>query len=338
MKVAVIMPVYNSEQYLTEAIDSILKQTYRNFVLIAVDDGSTDGSPQLLQSAAGIDRRIVVLSKRNEGASAARNAALEYIETARDFDLVCFFDSDDVVRPDFLETYVQLMNMYDADYVVSGFLRWFKNVEVRISRVDEGSCLLNGLESLSHFAGDSVLKRKAPEASSNLLAHRCFSSSVVHGMRFRQDLRVCEDQQFVLRALLKVKKGVISRKITYLYRQRGSSLTRDVREVDSEIRFVSWLFGVYESGDQNLRRAILLYIVRLWWLIAKKIYENNLVSEYERDVWEILRKIRKCKEIYGLPRRYLKKIFLCGLGCKFMSFYFYVFPSKKIGSDLEVFE
>lgn len=338
MKVAVVMPVYNSERYLSEAISSILRQTYRNFVLIAVDDGSTDSSSDLLRSVSAIDKRIVVLSKRNEGASAARNAALEYIEAARDFDLVCFFDSDDVVRPDFLETYVLLMKAYDADYVVAGFLRWFKNVETHISQVEETSYLLNSFESLSHFAGDPLLKRRAPEASSNLLAHRCFSSSVVYGMRFRQDLRVCEDQEFVLRALLKIKKGVISRKITYLYRQRRGSLTRDFQDVDSEIRFMSWLFCVYASSDENIRGSLLLYIVRLWWSVTKKVYENNFLNGYKKDLQQILRKIRGSKGFYGLPRRYLKRVFLCSLGDRFMSFYFSVFPSKKNASNMEIFE
>lgn len=338
MRVAVVMPVYNSERYLSEAINSILKQTYRNFVLIAVDDGSTDGSSHLLRSAAAIDSRIVVLSKRNEGASAARNTALEYIEAARDFDLVCFFDSDDVVRPDFLETYVLLMKTYDADYVVTGFLRWFKSVETRINQVEERNYLLDGLESLSHFAGNSLLKKRAPEASSNLLAHRCFSSSIVYGMRFRQDLRVCEDQEFVLRALLKIKKGVISRKITYLYRQRRGSLTRDVRGIDSEMRFISLLFCMCTNGDENVRQILLLYIVRLWWMVTKKIYENDLLDEYRTDLQQLLFKIRNSKELFCLPRRYLKRVVLCSLGERFMSFYFHAFSPKKNSGNQEVFE
>lgn len=339
MKVAVVMPVYNSERYLFEAINSILSQTYRNFTLVAVDDGSTDGSLQLLKNAALVDERMVVLAQQNKGVSAARNLALEYLEASGDFDLLCFFDSDDVVYPDFLETYVRLKERYDADYIVSGFFRWFKHSKIQNEDSRGESYFLEGLESLSHFSGDSGLRKLAPEASSNLLAHRCFSSSVVYGMRFRQDLRVCEDQEFILRALLKVKRGVLSRRVTYLYRQRGRSLSRDVAGVDSEIKFMRLLFRMYESGNEKLKQVLLLYVVRLWWATVRKVYENDLAKEYKEDLRKIFYKIKKCGEVQSLPKRYAKRIFICGFGEMVLCCYFWVASfRKKRGGNQEVFE
>lgn len=250
MRVAVVMPVYNSERYLSEAINSLFSQTYRNFVLIAVDDGSEDGSLRILRDAESRDERVVVIEKANGGVASARNVALDYIESTREFDLISFLDSDDVVEPDFLETYVRAIEMYNADYVVSGFLRWYKDSDVDVLKKGcMRECVLSKTEALLHFAGDTYFKRKIPEATSNLLAHRCFAARLVEGMRFREDLSSSEDQEFIFRALRGINTGVASRKITYLYRQRKTSLTHNPKNIESDIKFIYLLFDRCESGD-----------------------------------------------------------------------------------------
>lgn len=340
MKVAVVMPVYNTEVYLSEAVESILRQTYRNFILIAVDDGSTDNSLKLLKRFAERDERVVVMEGRNEGVSAARNKALDYIDEICGVGLICFFDSDDVVRSNFLETYVSLMKRYDADYVVTGFWRWFRDQELPLEGKEKGSYVISQIEALAHFAGDPCLKKKLPEATSNLLGHRCFSSAVVSGMRFRRDLRVCEDQEFVLRALQKIKKGVVSREITYLYRQRKGSLTHNLRDVDSEILFVSWLLSTYKSVnlETGFRKSLLLYVVRVWWATMRKLYKNNSGEEYWGKMKEVRDQIRKDDAFFELPVRYVKRILLCGLGERFVAFCFFVERKRRNECCREAFD
>lgn len=80
-KVAIVVPVYNVAPYLNECLDSILTQTYTNFTVFAVDDGSTDESGAILDEWASKDTRFVVIRQKNGGLSAARNAALDLIET-----------------------------------------------------------------------------------------------------------------------------------------------------------------------------------------------------------------------------------------------------------------
>ena len=78
-KVAVVLPVYNTARYLRECLDSILAQSYKNFVVFAVDDGSTDTSGQILNEYTAKDQRIVTFHKKNGGVSSARNVALDAI-------------------------------------------------------------------------------------------------------------------------------------------------------------------------------------------------------------------------------------------------------------------
>ena len=97
--ISVIVPVYNAEQYLWKCVVSILEQTYPNFELILVNDGSTDASLEICKDLAARDSRIVVLSRSNGGASAARNTGLDAVHGSR----IVFIDSDDFVSPNYLE-------------------------------------------------------------------------------------------------------------------------------------------------------------------------------------------------------------------------------------------
>ena len=91
-KVAIIVPVYNVALYLRECLDSILTQTYTNFTVFAVDDGSTDESGAILDEYAVKDPRFIVIRQKNGGLSAARNAALDRIERDGTFEYVAFVD------------------------------------------------------------------------------------------------------------------------------------------------------------------------------------------------------------------------------------------------------
>ena len=97
-KVSIIVPVYNTAKYLTECLDSLVHQTYKNLEIILVDDGSTDNSGQIIDEYAKIDSRIIAIHQPNSGQSAARNAGLRRASG----DYVSFIDSDDSVANTFI--------------------------------------------------------------------------------------------------------------------------------------------------------------------------------------------------------------------------------------------
>ena len=107
--VSVIVPVYNSEGYLKTTIDSILNQTFKNFELILVDDGSTDKSGIICDKYTVVDERVIVIHKKNGGVSDARNLGMEYARGK----FIEFVDNDDYVFPDFLQTMVAEIGEYD---------------------------------------------------------------------------------------------------------------------------------------------------------------------------------------------------------------------------------
>lgn len=108
--ISVIVPVYNSEKYLTACVESILKQTYKHLEIILVDDGSTDNSKAICDQYAEVDSRIRVIHKNNGGPSDARNAGLR-IATGS---FVTFVDSDDRILPDMVEYLYQLARKHNC--------------------------------------------------------------------------------------------------------------------------------------------------------------------------------------------------------------------------------
>lgn len=97
MKISVVVPVYNAEKYLAKCIDSVLKQTYTDWELILIDDGSTDGSADIVDRAAAGDGRIIAVHQKNSGPGEARNHGID-IATG---DFLVFVDSDDYLEQDF---------------------------------------------------------------------------------------------------------------------------------------------------------------------------------------------------------------------------------------------
>lgn len=117
--ISVIVPVYNVEDYLERSINSILKQTYSNLQIIMVDDGSTDSSGLICDRLASEDSRIVVIHKKNGGASEARNVALD----KADGDYIGFVDADDYIEPNMYECLYVEAQKYDADVVTCGYYK-----------------------------------------------------------------------------------------------------------------------------------------------------------------------------------------------------------------------
>lgn len=117
VKISIIVPVYNVEKYLPKCIDSILNQTFSNFELILIDDGSTDSSGEICDKYALIDDRIIVIHKENGGQCSARNIGLD-ISSGK---YIGFVDSDDFIRNDMYEELYSKIERNHGDIIKSNF-------------------------------------------------------------------------------------------------------------------------------------------------------------------------------------------------------------------------
>lgn len=109
--VSAIVPVYNTSEYLRECLDSLLAQSLENVEIVCVDDGSDDDSPKILQEYRAKDARVIVVTQKNSGVSAARNTGVANASGK----YVCFVDSDDSVDPEFCRQTTQIAEKYAAD-------------------------------------------------------------------------------------------------------------------------------------------------------------------------------------------------------------------------------
>lgn len=118
-KISIVVPVYNSEQYLKQCIESLIGQTISDIEIILVNDGSTDSSLEICEEYAQNDRRIVVISKENEGVAKARRDGI--IKAGADY--ISFLDSDDYYEPEFCERMLSCMIQSGADLVECGYYK-----------------------------------------------------------------------------------------------------------------------------------------------------------------------------------------------------------------------
>ena len=132
-QISVIIPVYNTEKYIRRSIESILAQTFTDFELILVDDGSKDNSGAICDEYAQMDRRVTVIHKKNNGVSSARNAGLECVNGK----YVMFCDADDWVAPKWCEAHYQAIEAHPRSWIVSGVVSERNNREIGTTVLDE---------------------------------------------------------------------------------------------------------------------------------------------------------------------------------------------------------
>lgn len=152
IKVSFILPIYNVEKYLSECVESILAQTYSDFEILLVDDGSLDNCPALCDEWANVDPRVKVIHKSNGGVSSARNAGLK----AANGEYVCFVDSDDTLPQEALEKLLSSIEMKNTDMVVGAFqFQYGDRMLPHASRLSEGKYKFKQI--LGDFIDDGTL-------------------------------------------------------------------------------------------------------------------------------------------------------------------------------------
>lgn len=117
--VSIIIPVYNTEKFLCECLDTVLNQTYKNLEIILIDDGSIDNSGKICDEYAKIDNRIKVIHQNNQGVSAARNRGICIAKG----EWITFVDSDDLIELDYIEVVVKYLQKYSPDILLNSVKR-----------------------------------------------------------------------------------------------------------------------------------------------------------------------------------------------------------------------
>lgn len=227
--IAIIIPVYNVEKYIKECLDSVLKQTYRNFTIFAIDDGSTDSSGKILDDYAKKDSRIKVIHKKNEGICVARNTGLDIIEKTSEFDYIGFIDNDDIISLNYLSEHVSLILKYQPDYTLCGYHSFDRNGIIPSPPLPLENNPYNRHDALDIYFSN---KQWQPcEGLTNIPPWgSLYSRELVKHIRFKKELNYGgEDDIFRLTIIQKTQKIAYSNKKLYFWRLRKSSSSHRAR-------------------------------------------------------------------------------------------------------------
>lgn len=236
-KISIIIPVYNVEKYLIVCIESILEQTFEDFELLLIDDGSSDSSGEICDCFAKKDSRIEVFHTKNQGVSSARNFGIEKSKG----DYICFIDSDDFVASFFLANFY--FSKFEADFYTQGYALVFGDKKCRDQKMLDQT----------GFYTDFTVPFKYLISDNQSACAKLFKSSIIKSEKIHFDinLNLGEDQIFVLNYFLRAKSFYLSDSCGYFYR-KGVLNSLTSRPPDYS-KFVCAITTIYE-----LRKAVLL--------------------------------------------------------------------------------
>jgi glycosyltransferase involved in cell wall biosynthesis len=262
VKISIIIPVYNAEEYLDRCLHSILDQEFTSYEVILVDDGSTDASPLICDRYSSTDPKFISIHQPNKGVSAARNAGLNIAQG----EYVMFVDSDDMLLPYALEN--MLDNIGGEDVVIGGYGAYVENVP---SKEIKPSATKSYKGNEYHKFFDENITRNCELLDSPWA--KLFRMKAIGDTRFDEQLNYAEDKLFVFEILSKSTSFLTVSQAVYGYYIHAGSLGSDISS---------------DAHITKLRQFIPKYIPLLSSLYSRfssvtkiqLLYHNEVVGRY----------------------------------------------------------
>lgn len=306
--VSIIIPVYNVCDFLPRCIDSIIKQTYRAFELILVDDGSVDGSSEVCDHYAQMDPRVKVIHQKNAGVSTARNVGMDISSG----EYLSFIDADDWIEPDYVERLASAIAEHNVDVAAVGFKYIYENGKREEMEICDAYEILSYTEALNQamdpikpwvgFAWNKMIKR---------------TIIMNNSIRFDTEISLCEDSLFNYTAFLHLKKVVKIPGSLYNYYIRHDSATRkaitsNFSSLGTKIvafEKASILVDEYMEGGQfysRINSTLFIAIVQyLSTMFSANLYDKCIVSSMAEKIDKVSSKIKVRKLPMGIYARYI---------------------------------
>lgn len=298
--ISIIVPVYNTALYLPKCLDSIAAQTFTDFEVLMIDDGSTDGSGEICDRYSQSDSRFIAIHQSNQGVSASRNNGLKQARGS----YISFIDSDDYVHPQMLELLYMTVRQGDYDFSMVRYLSVNIDQEIEIERIIEPHFReLSREEILCKLFGKS-----GEDVQYMICCNKLYDKCLLENIYFSA-FKVSEDLLFNVEVFSKVRQAIEVDSKLYYYTQRKTSASHSVSEkqiIDrinasytclryipsgsaEEACCVMKLYKVLFSSRFGGRREVYLKnVVRRIKDVHKHIYKCFLQSKYISTVYKIL--------------------------------------------------
>lgn len=281
--ISIIVPVFKVEKYLSECVDSILKQSFRDFELLLVDDGSPDKCPLLCDNYAQQDDRIAVLHKKNGGLSSARNYALDYANGK----YIIFVDSDDKLAQNSLEALYNEITATNADIVLGKIIRFAENGSLRPYTNIEKKRTMSGKEALSMLLKGNLLNIS--------MCGGIYKREMWDNIRMPLGY-ICEDWHVTPSLYFRATKVVFIPVLYYLYRDNPASTMGHLNKKANPqvIEVAEHVINIIKNADYHLYLSTLWSNLKRVWKYVGIIYSQGRQKE-EQD---FLSKVRVMLRLY----------------------------------------
>ena len=288
-EVSIIVPVYQVENYIRQCIDSILVQTFTDFELILVDDGSKDRSGKICDEYAVLDQRVKVIHKENGGLSDARNCGMDQAVG----NYFMFVDSDDYIAPTMLEyLYKALMNK-EADIAVCNFLHFFEEDRKRDFSTNIQSEVLSGAEIFYSRKNERVY------GIWTVAWNKLYKRETLGNVRFRFG-KYHEDEFWTNDIYQMDIKVVTIPECLYYYRQRDNSIMgrKNIKRDFDILEALQERIAVYFMDERHADQAYKVMIFSLEYLAeSKKLITNkdeeNQFLQAEKKTKDMIKRLKK---------------------------------------------
>lgn len=207
MLISVVVPVFNTEKYLSSCLDSIRNQQFTDFEVILVDDGSTDGSSIICDRYAEIDERVTVYHRKNSGVSAARNYGISRATG----DYITFIDSDDYIFPGYLKEIEKILNESNPDVIVTSGYYWGNEMNNKVVNLNIPHNVSTKDNSFYRLLADRVY----PSG----LVFSVFKRSIAQQVKLDESVHFYEDLDYQLRVGRYINRISVNDYVGYLYRE-----------------------------------------------------------------------------------------------------------------------
>ncbi|WP_051233605.1 glycosyltransferase family 2 protein [Butyrivibrio sp. NC3005] len=288
--VSVIMPAYNTEDYIDQCIKSILNQTFTDFELLIVDDGSTDKTGEIIDYYADNDKRIKVFHHVNMGISFSRNFAI-----AKSIgDYICFIDSDDYIAEDYLENLYNAIVANNCKLSICEYTNFQDSEDFAFSD-NKRACKVRTEDDILNFGLNHLEKNEYSVVCWN----KMYSKSLWEGISFPEG-KIFEDTYVWYKIFDKAGKAAIVDKVEYARRLNKASITHQKYSLKEWNMFDAKREQLLYFADKKQQRFIEISynsMFYLFWCNYNKMKENNLfdkkvIEEKRNQFRECLRYIK----------------------------------------------
>lgn len=287
--ISVIVPVYRVEKYLPTCIDSILNQTFTDFELILVDDGSPDRCPEICDEVARRDARVRVIHQANAGLSAARNAGIEIAHG----EWLGFVDSDDYIAPQFYEKLYQTAQRTDADCVMCSV----QNVDESGKPID--SALMRVADEVK--TGREVLRKIGRDDVTPYLTawNKLYRRKLFNTLRYPAG-RQNEDVFVFAELFCQVQRAVCVAEPLYFYRKRIGSIMNSVvtlRNLDEMWAYVNCFEHLQQDDEESTlketEKRVFAKLTGVYYRVTEEDRYSNKMKQAKKAQWNIAMRLMK---------------------------------------------